>query len=51
MKLEVILVSTGCYQEYIEKNIEQLLKFDFNISVIVDKKFFDCEKVMSRSSL
>ena len=40
MKLEVVLVSTGCYQKYIEKNIEQLLKFDFNISVITDKKFF-----------
>ena len=40
MKLEVVLVSTGCYQKYIEKNIEQLLKFYFNISVITDKKFF-----------
>ena len=40
MKLEVVLVSTDCYQKYIEKNIEQLLKFDFNISVITDKKFF-----------
>lgn len=39
--LKVILVSTGIFQEYIIDNIQQLLKLDFNVHVITDKKFFN----------
>ena len=40
-KKEVVLVSVGVFQSYIKTNIEQLLKFDFNIHVITDRAFFD----------
>ena len=40
-KKQVILVSTGVFQSYITTNIDQLLKFDFNIHVIIDNNFFD----------
>ena len=40
-KKQVILVSTGVFQSYITTNVDQLLKFDFNIHVIIDKSFFD----------
>ena len=38
-KKQVILVSTGVFQTYIKENINQLLKFDFDIHVIVDSPF------------
>ena len=38
-KKQVILVSTGVFQSYITTNIDQLLKFDFNIHVIIDNNF------------
>jgi hypothetical protein len=40
-KKEIVLVSVGVFQSYIKTNIEQLLKFDFNIHVITDRAFFD----------
>ncbi len=40
-KKHVVLVSVGVFQSYIKTNIEQLLKFDFNIHVITDRAFFD----------
>ena len=40
-KKHVILVSTGVFQSYITTNIDQLLKFDFNIHIIIDNNFFD----------
>ncbi len=43
----VVLVSTGVFQEYIKSNVEQLLRFDFNIHVILDPGFFDCMKEYS----
>ena len=39
-KKQVVLVSTGVFQTYIKWNIIQLLKFDFNIHVIIDAHFF-----------
>jgi len=38
---QVILVSTGIFQTYIKENINQLLKFDFDIHVILDRPFFN----------
>ena len=38
---KVILVSTGIFQKYIKENINQLLKFDFDIHVIVDGNFIN----------
>lgn len=38
---QVVLVSTGVFQSYIKSNVEQLLKFGFNIHVIIDPDFFD----------
>ena len=43
-KKQVVLVSTGVFQSYIKSNVEQLLKFDFNIHVIIDPEFFDSMK-------
>jgi hypothetical protein len=40
-KKEVVLVSTGVFQTYMKTNIDQLLKFDFNIHAIIDRAFFD----------
>ena len=40
-KKEVVLVSTGVFQTYMKTNIDQLLKFDFNIHAIIDRGFFD----------
>jgi hypothetical protein len=40
-KKEVVLVSTGVFQTYMKTNIDQLLKFDFNIHAIIDRTFFD----------
>lgn len=37
----IILVSTGVFQDYILQNINQLLKLEFNIYVIVDRIFID----------
>ena len=37
----IILVSTGIFQTYIIENVNQLLKFDYNIHVILDKKFLN----------
>ena len=34
-KKEVVLISTGVFQSYMKTNVEQLLKFDFNIHVII----------------
>ena len=39
-KKNIILVSVGCFQSYILDNIKQLLKFNFNIYVITNKRFF-----------
>ena len=39
-KKQVILVSTGVFQTYIKENIDQLLKLDFDVHVILDKPFF-----------
>jgi len=41
LKKNIILVSTGIFQEYIKENINQLLNFDYNIYVIVDSDFFN----------
>jgi len=38
---QVILVSTGIFQTYIKENINQLLKLDFDIHVILDREFFN----------
>ena len=35
----IILICAGNYQEYIVQNIEQLIKLDYNIHVIIDKSF------------
>ena len=40
-KKEVILISTGVFQSYMKTNVDQLLKFDFNIHAIIDRDFFD----------
>jgi hypothetical protein len=40
-KKQVVLVSTGLFQSYIKSNVDQLLKFDFNVHVILDPEFFD----------
>ena len=40
-KKPIVLVSTGKFQEYIIENIKQLLKFDFDIHVIVDFPFLE----------
>ncbi|QXD31053.1 DUF6492 family protein [Candidatus Pelagisphaera phototrophica] len=37
---QIVLVSTGTFQDYIKENINQLLKFEFDIHVIVDFTFF-----------
>jgi hypothetical protein len=48
----VVLVSTGVFQSYMKTNVEQLLKFDFNIHVIIDRTFFDSmEEYKSRITL
>lgn len=39
-KKQVILVSAGNFQEYIKTNIDQLLKFNFDIHIIIDNAFF-----------
>ena len=36
----MILVSAGNFQEYIKTNIDQLLKFNFDIHIIIDNAFF-----------
>lgn len=43
-KKQVVLVSTGVFQSYIKSNVDQLLKFDFNVHVILDPDFFDSMK-------
>ena len=48
-KKQVILVSTGIFQTYIKKNINQLLKLDFDIHVILDRKFFNNLKEYGQS--
>lgn len=40
-KKQIILVSTGVFQNYIKENITHLLKFNFDIHVIVDKPFIN----------
>ena len=40
-KKQVILVSTGIFQTYIKENINQLLIFDLDIHVILDRSFFN----------
>lgn len=40
MKKQIVLVSTGVFQNYILKNINQLLKLGFDIHVIIDLPFF-----------
>lgn len=40
----IILISTGNFQEYILDNIEQLLLLKLNIHIIIDKTFFDYVK-------
>jgi len=40
-KKEVVLISTGVFQSYMKTNVQQLLKFDFNIHVIIDPVFFN----------
>jgi len=40
-KKQVVLVSTGVFQSYIKYNVEQLLRFDFDIHVIIDPAFFE----------
>lgn len=37
---QVILVSTGVFQTYIKENVNQLLKLDYDIHVIIDLPFF-----------
>ena len=39
IKNQIVLVSTGLFQNYIKENINQLLKFQFDIHVIVDFPF------------
>jgi len=41
IKKQIVLVSTGVFQNYIKENITQLLKLDFDIHVIIDKPFFN----------
>lgn len=43
-KKQVVLVSTGVFQSYIKSNVDQLLKFGFNVHVILDPDFFDSMK-------
>lgn len=38
--MDVILISTGVFQEYIIQNIEQLLLLDYKVHVITERKFF-----------
>lgn len=38
--MKLILVSIGIFQKYIKENINQLLKFNFDIHVIIDFQFF-----------
>jgi hypothetical protein len=40
VKKNIILVSIGTFQSYIKENINQLLNFDFDINVILDRPFF-----------
>ena len=40
-KKQIILVSTKVFQSYIKENINQLLKFNFDIHVIIDRAFFE----------
>lgn len=40
IKKQIVLVSTGIFQNYIKENINQLLKFEFDIHVILDSPFF-----------
>ena len=40
MKYIIILISVGVFQDYLKENIEQLLKLDYEIHVIVNKEFF-----------
>tara|TARA_Y100000385_G_scaffold25941_1_gene24738 strand:- start:1 stop:861 length:861 start_codon:yes stop_codon:yes gene_type:complete len=40
MKNIIILISVGVFQNFIKENIEQLLKLDYEIHVIVNKEFF-----------
>ena len=40
IKKQIVLVSTGLFQTYIKENINQLLKFEFDIHVILDFPFF-----------
>jgi hypothetical protein len=37
--MEIVLISLGNFQEYLIENLEQLLKFNNQISVIIDKEF------------
>lgn len=39
-KKQIILISTGIFQEYVLINIEQLLKLEHNVHMITEKKFF-----------
>ena len=48
-KKQVILVSTGVFQTYIKDCINQLLKLDFDIHVIIDSSFFNNLKEYSSS--
>lgn len=41
MNNTIILVSVGCFQEYIIDNIKQLLLLDLNVHVITNEKFFN----------
>ena len=41
MKMNVILVSTGVFQDYIIYNIKQLLYFQYNIIIITEKHYFN----------
>jgi hypothetical protein len=37
--MEIILISLGNFQEYLLDNVDQLLKFNNQVSVIIDKEF------------
>ena len=39
-KKNVVLVSTGVFQEYIKVNINQLLNFHYDVHIIIDFQFF-----------
>lgn len=39
-KKQIILISTGIFQEYVLINIEQLLKLEHNVHMITEKNFF-----------